>query len=360
MEFSDGNKHGVAFAILQQWDFFNYYYLKGQLRHPQIEVFSGKSSFGFWKPDTRIIGISRDHIDEHPWIRVMETLRHEMAHQFVDEVINFAYVKPHGDAFEYACRKLRVPSHASESWHYDKNQKRDSSENPIIQKVAKLLSLAQSPNENEAQLAMKKARELLLKHQLSDDVINAGNSFAHYKTMEIGTAKGRFERWEKKLTHILQDYFFVKIIWDSSWISQKSRMGSIPIAHGRPENLAMADYVYHFFLNLLPNLWEDFKKNQNLNSDRRRREYYYGVLCGFADKLEQQNTHLQQEKALIWTGDKGLDDFYRHLHPRIHSQSSGSATVGEVFMHGKETGQNVVLNKPVSAPSQNSGKLLGN
>ena len=38
----------------------------------------------------------------------------------------------------------------------------------IKDKIAKLLALAESPNENEAKLALLKARKLMAKHKLSE------------------------------------------------------------------------------------------------------------------------------------------------------------------------------------------------
>ena len=44
--------------------------------------------------------------------------------------------------------------------------------NNIQDKIAKLLALAESPNENEAKLALLKARKLMAKHKLSEKDIH--------------------------------------------------------------------------------------------------------------------------------------------------------------------------------------------
>lgn len=343
--------------LMDQWDYFNWYYLEKQLKSPSFQLFSGKSNFGFWNGSDRIIGISMDHIQSHPWTRVMDTLKHEMAHQFVDEVLLSRNNTPHDTAFHYACSRLKVPAHAGESWYLDPTEASNQEKNPVIQKISKLLSLAQSPNENEAQLAMKKARELLMKHQVDEHSLHPENRT--YKILEIGSAKKRFDRWEKKLISILQEFFFVKILWQSGLIKDIQSMGHIPVAHGQPENLSMAAYVHDYFQSLLPQLWKDFKSRNNLTSDKPRKEFYFGVLCGFAEKLREQNAHLAQFKALVWKGDKHLEAFFKQLHPHTSNRSSGRPiVVGEAFDQGKATGKKVILNRPIENRPGQSGRYL--
>jgi hypothetical protein len=364
MSMEEDVKQKLTLVILDQWRFFNSYYLNSSLRPPMIRLYSGRSRFGYWDGDSRLIGISLEHIMEHPWTRVMDTLRHEMAHQYVQEVLMVADETPHGEAFQHACRRLAVPAHAGESWYYDPADSyeggRAMERNPVVEKISKLLSLATSPNEHEAQLAMKKAHELLLRHQISEADLRSDADAAErpYRVMEVGPAKARFERWEKKLISILQQYFFVDVIWVPSLIRDRITLGNVPLAHGRPENLAMADYVYNYFNRLLPELWKEFKKERGLRSDKNRREYYYGVMTGFSEKLAEQKAYLANEKALVWKGDRKLREFFRQLHPFTSSRSSSSATVGQAFLDGRETGKSVVLNKPIQGDHGNRGRLL--
>lgn len=343
-------------CLVESWQFFNHYYLSNQLRLPGFDIFLNMGKFGYWAPQSRLIGISWHHIEEHPWTRVMDTLKHEMAHQFVDEILKTSNQKPHGDAFQFACQKLRVPSKAQESWYFNPSDDfQNGSDSPVIKKISKLLSLAQSSNENEAQLAMKKARELLMKHQIGESEI----SDQVYRVLEMGPAKSRFLRWEKKLMSILQEFFFVKIIWTPCLVTGKNILGSVPLAHGTPENLAMADYVYSFFIRLLPQLWDDHKITHNVRSNKDRMEYFFGILHGFSEKLSEQTVTLERTKSLVWKGDSKLNAFYDDLHPHIQSRHSSSYYVGESFFSGQEKGRSVTLNRPIeNKSSSNSRKLL--
>ena len=89
------------------WRHYNEEYLNGILRSPRIELGGGEQILGSWDGTRRILRIAVAHIEVDPWLYVMETLRHEMAHQYVAEVLEMEAEAPHGEAFRRACEKLR-------------------------------------------------------------------------------------------------------------------------------------------------------------------------------------------------------------------------------------------------------------
>ena len=89
------------------WDHYNRDYLGGALERPRIAVGEGTTRLGQWDGERRILTISAAHIERDAWLSVMETLRHEMAHQFAQEVLDAADSAPHGSAFRHACSRLR-------------------------------------------------------------------------------------------------------------------------------------------------------------------------------------------------------------------------------------------------------------
>jgi hypothetical protein len=55
------------------------------LRPAAISLTDSESFWAQWNPVTRTILISRKLVREHNWFQVQSILRHEMAHQFIDE-----------------------------------------------------------------------------------------------------------------------------------------------------------------------------------------------------------------------------------------------------------------------------------
>src|SRR4051794_18275046 len=74
-------------------------YFKGALRLPQFELVSSRARLGRWMGATRVIELSRPLVLEQPWGVVIEVLKHEMAHQYVAEVLGERGEAPHGPRF---------------------------------------------------------------------------------------------------------------------------------------------------------------------------------------------------------------------------------------------------------------------
>src|SRR6185503_10148901 len=62
-------------------------FFKRKLLAPSIELADAPSRLGRWVPEIRTIEIARSLAVGHPWGVVVEVLKHEMAHQFVHEVL---------------------------------------------------------------------------------------------------------------------------------------------------------------------------------------------------------------------------------------------------------------------------------
>src|SRR5262245_25980687 len=132
------------------------------------------TNYGEWRPATRTIVIADHLIRGYPWNVVLEVLKHEMAHQYVHEVLGSQSERPHGESFQDACHRLGVPAWAAsasgtlppETGHRLTRQLNDEEER-LLRRAEKLLALAGSTHEHEAQLAMQRAQELFAKHHLA-------------------------------------------------------------------------------------------------------------------------------------------------------------------------------------------------
>ena len=73
-------------ALAQAWSALNGSHFRGGLRPPAFTLTEGKR-LGAWQPATRTLSIGRRFALEQPWPAVVEVLKHEMAHQYVHEVL---------------------------------------------------------------------------------------------------------------------------------------------------------------------------------------------------------------------------------------------------------------------------------
>ena len=336
------------------WSHYNQEYLSGALKRPVIQLSESTVDLGQWNGDARVITISLIHIRKDPWTEVMETLRHEMAHQYAQEILVERHAPPHGDAFKTACKHLRCHPAATAS---GSGNGANSEDVRMLRVLKKLLSLGTSPNENEAQVAVQKARLLLVKYNI--DLVELDRE-RQFQSRYLGAVKGRRTSAELWLASILNSYFFVEVIWAHSYDAKRDRNGSILQIFGTPQNLDMSEYVYHYLTDLLTELWTDYRLRSNLKTNRERQRYYAGVLEGFFRKLQEQGERLRETEALVWKGDAKLKEYYRFINPRIERRYGGGVRVTGAYQDGVKDGRTVSIRKPMTAASKGGGRYLKN
>lgn len=335
--------------LYQYWEYYNDIYLAEALTRPVIQISKSEQKLGSWNGARRLLTISEFHIRQHPWLSVMEILRHEMAHQYVQEVLKVEDEFPHGPAFKHACERLRCrPCARATPEDLASEELPRTEEDRLLLKIKKLLALADSPNENEAQAAMKKAHDLLFKHNIDIVELDKERIFG---IRCLGKVKGRRASYDFRLASILNEFFFVEVIWQWSYDAQKNKSGVVLQIHGTLENLDMAEYVYTYLLNVLGLLWAEYKGKEGLSGPHERDRYFLGLLIGFYQKLHAQQIELKEalrhEKSLIWKGDAKLKEFFQHHHPKICSTRPRGIMPTQAYFDGISKGHQITISRPI-------------
>lgn len=332
------------------WQYYNELYLDGALRPPLLCLGEAEGELGRWEQQRRRLTISARHLEREPWLEVMETLRHEMAHQHADEVLKARGEPPHGPAFRQACQRLRCSPRAS----LQEDQPRAEDER-VLRVLKKVLSLASSPNEHEARAAVSKARRLLLEYNIDVVALDQERGFA---CRGLGPIKARHASYEMWLPVILHEFFFVEVIWAPTYQARLDREGTVLQTYGTPANLDMAEYVYHFLSGLLEQLWRGYKERQGLRGERERQRYFAGVLQGVYRALQEQERQMDQQQALVWQGDPRLEEYYRYLNPRVRVRRGGGVVATAAYQDGVEEGRRVRIHRPLHERKEGLGGQL--
>ncbi len=337
------------------FDFYNYQYLDCRMRPPLFRLGESGHRLGEWDTATRTITVSIPHILQNAWENVLETLRHEMAHQYVHEVMQLADAPPHGAAFTEACRLLRCDAacRAMDGDLKPVESSRDERDR-ILTRIRELLALAGSPNENEAATAMRMAQKYLLKYNLSLEEIEGERN---YGVRYLGRSALRIQEYEYTLGHILQEHFFVLVLWTFSYDPARDRLGRILQISGTPANLEVADYVYHYVVGIAGSLWKEHRRRPGHRGGTKL-QYLAGLVRGLLEKLDRQKWELKKEHGLVWRGDSGLERYFRNLNPRTSSSNAGGVSRGEGYYRGVEDGRQINIRRPLGGGSRDRGRAL--
>jgi hypothetical protein len=321
---------------------------KGVLRPVQLSLSDAIGLLGRYSAEHGSIELSRALLASQPWGVVVEVLRHEMAHQYVHEVLG-EQEEPHGAAFRAVCERLGIDARAgglpAESQH-------DLPARRVLERVEKLLALAQSQNQHEAEAAAAAAQRLMLRHN-----VTAGKSAPAYAFKHLGRITGRVTEWERRLGNILNQHYFVEVIWVPAFRPAVNRRGNVLEVLGSPENLELAAYVYDFLAGTAERLWREHKREHGIRGDRERLTYLAGVMSGFAQKLDAQ-AKVHKADGLVWVPHEQLRKYTRRRHPYLRTVSHQGHARSDAFAHGQKAGRDVVLHRGVTRGSSGDRKLL--
>jgi hypothetical protein len=334
------------------WHQLNDAHFRGGLAPPTLEMVEVRSTLGRWIPSTRTVEISLPLVLERPWWVVVEVMKHEMAHQYVHEVLGETTQTAHGAAFRDACARLGIDARATGM--PASPAQGSAPADKIVDRIARLLALAESPNRNEAEAAMAAAHRLMLKHNL--DAVQAPGA-RDYVFSHLGEPTGRVAEHERLVAMILGKHFFVEAIWVPAYRARDGKRGSVLEICGTPSNLAMAEYAHGFLHGTAARLWADHKRARGLRSNHERRTYLAGVMAGFADKLARQETVTRGE-GLVWVKDADLDGYLRRRHPHVRNVRHSGHKRTDAWADGREAGRKITLHRPVHAGAVSRGRLL--
>jgi hypothetical protein len=340
--------------VAEQYRHLGLAYFKGALKIPQFELVASRARLGRWIPDTRIIELSRPLVLEQPWGVVVEVLKHEMAHQYVSEILGEQAETAHGPRFRAVCTKLGIDAAAAGMPIPSPNAVR-AEHGKIGERIARLLALAESSNVHEAEAAMAAAQRLLLKHNLE---LRHTRSAQGYSWKHHGEPTGRTTEAERVLSLILGKHFFVEAIWVPVYRPALGKRGSVLEICGTPENVEIAEYVHGYLVQTAERLWMEHKVEQGIFSNRERRTYLAGVMSGMSEKLARE-AKKSASAGMVWIADADLDGYFRSRHPHVrHVRYQGQRRT-DAYAHGREAGQKIVIHKGVKGTATDRGLLLG-
>ncbi len=324
-----------------------------KLRPVVVRLTDSRATWGRWDSTARTVEISRNLITKKSWHQVIGILKHEMAHQIVDELLGGADL--HGDKFCAACNLIAVPEEFRKarislddplkSW---RDTQSVATHDPLLRKLEKLMSLAQSSNENEAALAMEKVHELFLKHNLEKAQTKARSD---YVSLTINTKKKRVDRTQSILAGIINEHYFVRVIYSSIYDARTCENHKTIELIGSKENVLMAEYVFHFLEQTIKSLWRSYQQTAGAKI-KAKSSYQIGLLTGFSTKLSHADKLKKTDNtvvALVKSIDKQLTAHVNTLYPKLTSRSRSLGYAdADSYNAGCSDGARIVIHKGIT------------
>lgn len=250
----------------------------------QIVVFEHPRELGFCDPASYCIGLHRRLMFEAKTEVLKNILRHELAHLLASREYGL-YVEAHGPEFRQMCRDYgwgEEVFRATSNLDNENAQAVLAREDWVLEKVKKLLALAQSQNAHEKEAATIKANELLTKYNLDHARTMIGS--AQFEAEEICQVRAiSFPKTNQKylaISSILKHFFVYPVLcrYPGKTYLEVS---------GTRTNVEIAVYVAEFLDRALEDLWQEAKKTQGLQGKTMKNSFFAGVARGHDKKMEE-------------------------------------------------------------------------
>lgn len=319
-----------------------FYDRKKQASYPlKVVVYNNKSLLGYFDSNFYELGFHEClmHTNRE---QLHDVIRHEIAH-YINFIDYGNSIQHHGPEFRAFCQQMGWGEeiYKATTCLEDGQTTSHLEESSVLRKVQKLMALASSNNKNEAEQAMIKSQQLLLKHNIDSKYIGIEDE---EKIFLKRILKQNRENAKMRCIALILETFFVSTIF--------CRAGDHIYLEilGNAVNIEIAEYVADFLKIELDNLWNQAQHLANLKGTVAKNSFLLGLAKGYCNKIQalkrEYNNDIKNELMII---EKKLFDAKAMVYKRLSSTKSSrsycheSSTIGERM--GRQLNINPALNK---------------
>jgi len=322
-----------------------------RLKCPHFRINQSAKDWGRWYGGGTDILELKAELLEHPWTSVLEVLKHEIAHQ-VAEFLYGTAVKPHGPEFKRICQQLGANPLASGSSAppdidiFAEHSDEGTETGRLYARIRKLLALAASTDQNEAELALTKAHQLMAKHGIVQmDSKDGFDDFSIY-TPHLPVS------WQycigQMLALIVREHFHVDSIATYEPNLLTGRTHKVIALCGSKGDLRVAGYVWDCLVRFLQSSWKSARRKLwdagCVVNSHAFKSFALGALDKINTKLKAQAASEPETYAIAPADDKRLHDYFHWLFPSAKIGRKWTTSVNADFLEmGREAGADFQL-----------------
>lgn len=204
----------------------------------------------------------------------------------------------------------------------------------IVEKIQKLLALSESPNENEANTAMLKAQELMVKHKITMKDIEQDVK----KDVVITTTHQKFKntKWKAILAKVISDNFLCEALTSQNGRTNVCRVSFI----GHEEDVDICIAVYNYAVKYIDKNVAKLRRIRYAagHSARGLEEAYAVGFCHGLQENYQAQIKNNTEFGLVLVKDPEVQTALKNLNPitsTIHTKQNDMVEGFLGYMDGR-------------------------
>ena len=206
-----------------------------------------------------------------------------------------------------------------------------------MRKIQKLMALSSSSNQHEAEQALIKSQQLLLKHNL--DAKDIGGE-EEEKIFVKRILKQKKENAKMRSIAKILENFFVSTVY--------KRGGDAIYLEilGSGVNLEIAEYVAVFLTHELDRLWEQAQRNfMALKGTVAKNSFFLGIARGYCNKIQSLKRGYSPEVTQgLMVIEKALLDAKSQVYKHLRASKSAGGHCRDSSMLGEQLGKQLSIN----------------
>lgn len=316
----------------------------------KVVIYNNKSMLGYFDSNFYELGFHERlmHVTQE---QLHNVIRHELAH-YITFINHGQAIQPHGHEFRAFCQRMGWGEEiylatVCLDGGGDTSDVEDSS---IFRKVKKLMALATSSNKNEAEQAMIKSQQLLLKHNIESKYIEGEDEEKIFLKRILKQKKANAKM--RAIAHILET-FFVSPVYH--------RAGDFIYLEicGNTVNIEIAEYVANVLHCELDKLWKQAQQSANLKGMIAKNSFFLGLAKGYCNKIQALKREYKNDvtNALLVI-EKQLIDAKAMVYQRLSPSKSSAKYCRESSALGEQMGRQLHINPAINRSTNHSDALI--
>jgi predicted SprT family Zn-dependent metalloprotease len=299
----------------------------------KVVIYNDRSMLGYFDSNFYELGF-HERLMHAKKTQLRDVIRHELAHYFT--CIEYGEtIQPHGIAFREFCERAGWGREVYTASLCLENEKKsfEDVKSSIFRKVQKLMALATSSNRHEAEQAMVKSQQLLMKHNLdTDDVYDEEEEKVFLKRI----LKQTRENAKLRAIATILETFFVSPIYN--------RVGEFLYLEivGSAVNIEIAEYVAGVLHIEMERLWVMARREASLQGLIAKNSFFQGLAKGYCNKIEALKREYPKDVAgALIIIEKKLDRAKSLVYDRLSTSRSYARFCRKSSALGESMGKNL-------------------
>jgi len=313
-----------------------------------VVIYNNKSMLGYFDPHFYELGFHECLLHTSKK-QLHHVIRHELAH-YITFIEHGAAIQPHGSEFKAFCASMGWKEEIYKATFCLEGEQNApaAEESSILRKVQKLMALTNSSNKNEAEQAMIKSQQLLLKYNLESKYTEDDEKVFLKRIMK----QKREDAKMRSIAKILETFFVNTVFNKTGAFTYLEILGS-------SVNVEIATYVADVLECEMDRLWKQAQKQAPLKGRIAKNSFFLGLAKGYCNKIQALKREYQSEmtQALLVI-EKKLMDAKSMAYPHLVSIKSGAHVCPKSSALGEKMGRELNIRPAVKKESNEPANLI--